>query len=173
MSRASQKKSFCAAIRGIHPTISFIFSVRSCNVWQLWIWLRVLHFCWYLIYAPRKSAPCLSPGPAVVYPSFSAHPSMPVQPLILPASLGETCFLCNSSTRRLSQVLSSLNSLLAGSPPWPPLHKAPDTFSVTSWGLPSPIPEPAVTLPQIYTSLSLCPPVPPHTSVIPKMPSVL
>uniref|UniRef100_A0A8C9LRK3 Uncharacterized protein n=1 Tax=Piliocolobus tephrosceles TaxID=591936 RepID=A0A8C9LRK3_9PRIM len=41
MSRASQKKSFCAAIRGIHPTISFIFSMRSCNVWQLWIWLSL------------------------------------------------------------------------------------------------------------------------------------
>ncbi|PNJ85707.1 PCOLCE-AS1 isoform 3 [Pongo abelii] len=45
MSRASQKKSFCAAIRGIHPTISFIFSMRSCNVWQLWIWLRLVLTC--------------------------------------------------------------------------------------------------------------------------------
>lgn len=40
ISRASQKKSFCAAISGIQPTISFIFSMRSCSVGQLWIWLR-------------------------------------------------------------------------------------------------------------------------------------
>ena len=41
MSSASQKKSFWAAIKGIQPTISFIFSIRSCNVGQLWIWLRL------------------------------------------------------------------------------------------------------------------------------------
>lgn len=46
MSSASQKKSFWAAIKGIQPTISFIFSIRSCNVGQLWIWLRYSSQAW-------------------------------------------------------------------------------------------------------------------------------